>query len=76
MQMKYTALSIILALAAEDMYDASGYILQKDANIPIQNGMTPVVGSWIIGNEPCGISIREDVGFTRNTSVFVPHIFI
>ena len=61
---------------ADDMYDASGYILQKDANIPVQDGMTPVVGSWVIGDEPCGISIREDVGFTRNTSVFVPHIFI
>lgn len=61
---------------ADEMYDASGYILQKDANIPVQDGMTPVVGSWVIGDEPCGISIREDVGFTRNTSVFVPHIFI
>lgn len=61
---------------ADDMYDASGYILQKDASILVQDGMTPVIGSWVIGDEPCGISIREDVGFTRNTSVFVPHIFI
>lgn len=61
---------------SDPMYDASGYILQKDAMIRTQDGMTPVIGSWVIGDEPCGISIREDVGFTRNTSVFVPHIFI
>ena len=61
---------------SDPMYDASGYILQKDAMIKTQDGMTPVIGSWVIGDEPCGISIREDVGFTKNTSTFVPHIFI
>ena len=63
-------------LYAEDMYAASGYVFQKDAQMPVYDGMTPVIGSWVIGDEPCGISIREDKGFTRNTSVFVPHIFI
>ena len=63
-------------LYAEDMYATSGYVFQKDAQMPVYDGMTPVIGSWVIGDEPCGISIREDKGFTRNTSVFVPHIFI
>ena len=58
------------------MYDSSGYILQKDAMIKTQDGVTPIIGSWVIGDKPCGISIREDEGFTKNTSTFVPHIFV
>lgn len=63
-------------LYSDSLYDSSGYIIQADAEIPIQDGFTPVIGSWVVGEEPCGINIREDVGFTRNTSRFVPHIFI
>lgn len=61
---------------SDALYDSSGYILQKDAKIQLQDGYTPVIGSWVVGNEPCGINIREDIGFTRNTSAFVPHIFV
>lgn len=63
-------------LYSDSLYDSSGYIIQADAEIPIQDGFTPVIGSWVVGEEPCGINIREDKGFTRNTSRFVPHIFI
>lgn len=63
-------------LYADNLYDSTGYIFQKDAQIKLQDSYTPIVGSWIVGDEPCGINIREDIGFTRNTSAFVPHIFI
>lgn len=63
-------------LYSDSLYDSSGYIIQADAEIPIQDGFTPVIGSWVVGEEPCGINVREDKGFTRNTSRFVPHIFI
>lgn len=34
-----------------------------------------IVGSWLVGNEPAGIGLREDRGrITRNTSRFLPHI--
>ena len=62
-------------LYADNLYDSTGYIFQKDAQIPLHDGYTPVIGSWVVGNEPCGINIREDIGFTRNTSAFVSHIF-
>lgn len=62
-------------LYADNLYDSTGYILQKDAQIKLQDGYTPIVGSWVVGDEPCGINIREDIGFTRNTSAFVSHIF-
>ncbi|CAN5387231.1 glutathionylspermidine synthase family protein [soil metagenome] len=33
-----------------------------------------IVGSWLVGNEPAGIGLREDRGrITRNTSRFLPH---
>ena len=36
----------------------------------------PVIGSWIVGDEPAGMGIREDVNpVTRNTSRFIPHYF-
>jgi glutathionylspermidine synthase len=34
-----------------------------------------IVGSWVVGNEPAGIGLREDRGrITRNTSRFLPHV--
>jgi glutathionylspermidine synthase len=36
-----------------------------------------VIGSWVVGGEACGMGIREDSGLvTRNTSRFVPHLFV
>ena len=33
-----------------------------------------IVGSWVVGNEPAGIGLREDrARITRNTSRFLPH---
>lgn len=35
-----------------------------------------LIGSWVIGDTPAGIGVREDDGpITRNTSRFVPHCF-
>jgi glutathionylspermidine synthase len=35
-----------------------------------------VIGSWIVGEEPAGIGMREDsTPITKNTSRFVPHHF-
>jgi glutathionylspermidine synthase len=39
-------------------------------------GRYPVIGAWIVGDEPAGIGIREDdTPITRNTSRFIPHYF-
>ena len=36
----------------------------------------PVIGSWIVGDQPAGIGIREDDSpITKNSSRFVPHYF-
>jgi glutathionylspermidine synthase len=57
-------------------YGAEGYIYQGLAKLPEFGGRYPVIGSWIVGDEPAGIGIREDDGpITRNASRFVPHYF-
>ena len=57
-------------------YGAEGHVYQAYAPLPEFEGNYPVVGSWIVGNEPAGMGIREDsTPVTRNTSRFVPHYF-
>ena len=58
-------------------YDAYGYIYQEYAPLPDFEKKHPVVGSWIIGDEPAGIGIREDnTIISGNGSHFVPHYFV
>jgi len=36
-----------------------------------------LIGSWVIGDQPAGIGIREDSSLiTRDTARFVPHIIV
>ncbi|MEN3353143.1 MAG: hypothetical protein V7640_1301, partial [Betaproteobacteria bacterium] len=57
-------------------YGAEGYIYQAYAPLPEFDGRYPVLGSWVVGDLPAGMGIREDVTpITRNTSRFVPHYF-
>jgi glutathionylspermidine synthase len=54
--------------------DASVY--QQCALLPAFDGWHPVIGSWIIGDEPAGIGIRESQSLiTDDQSYFVPHYF-
>ncbi|MDP3403310.1 MAG: glutathionylspermidine synthase family protein [Brevundimonas sp.] len=49
-------------------------ILQAVHAPPVFGGRHAIIGSWVVGDEPAGLSVREDVGrITRNTSSFVPH---
>jgi glutathionylspermidine synthase len=57
-------------------YGAEGFVYQGLAKLPDFGGRYPVIGSWIIGDAPAGIGIREDDSpITRNSSRFVPHYF-
>jgi glutathionylspermidine synthase len=56
-------------------YRNHGFIVQQLANMPVFDGNYPVIGTWVIGDMPGGIGIREDIArITRNTSRFVPHV--
>jgi glutathionylspermidine synthase len=59
------------------LYGNNGFILQQLARMPACDGHYPVLGSWVIGEAPGGIGIREDVSpITKNTSRFVPHAIL
>lgn len=67
-------------MTSEGEYGEEGHIIQKDhpltnfgtAEVPVY----PVIGAWVVGDEPCGMGIREDNSrITKNTSKFLPHIF-
>jgi glutathionylspermidine synthase len=58
-------------------YGAEGFIWQAYHELPAFEGNYTVIGSWVVGDEPAGIGIREDASpITRNTSRFVPHYFV
>lgn len=57
-------------------YGAEGYVYQSFAPLANVDGNYAVIGSWIVGDEPAGIGLREDDSpITKNTSRFVPHYF-
>ena len=52
------------------------FIYQALASLPQFGLRFPVVGCWIVGDEPAGLGIREDDSpITTNASRFVPHFF-
>ncbi|HUL96510.1 MAG TPA: glutathionylspermidine synthase family protein [Usitatibacter sp.] len=64
------------AIDAPGEYGEEGFIWQAYHELPEFDGNYAVIGSWIVGEEPAGIGIREDASpITRNSSRFVPHYF-
>ena len=61
----------------EGHYGKEGFIFQELFELPDFEGKYPVIGSWIIGQEPAGMGIREaNTLITNNTSRFVPHLIV
>ncbi|MBS0584161.1 MAG: glutathionylspermidine synthase family protein, partial [Proteobacteria bacterium] len=61
--------------ASEGPYDDAPTIRQAVHPLPRFAGGYPLVGSWVVGDRPSGIGIREDATLiTRDTARFVPHI--
>jgi len=56
-------------------YGEEGFIYQALANLHHEETGYTIIGSWIIGQESCGITFRESDQFiTTDKSRFVPHI--
>lgn len=56
-------------------YGDEGLIFQKRAELAESDNNFAIFGSWIIGGEPAGMSVREsNTMITDNLSRFVPHI--
>lgn len=61
--------------ATEGEYGEEGFVYQELANLHREDTGFSIIGSWIIGQESCGISFREsDMPITTDRSRFVPHI--
>ena len=56
-------------------YGEEGFIYQELAQLHHEETGYSIIGSWIIGQESCGITVREsDQIITTDKSRFVPHI--
>jgi glutathionylspermidine synthase len=64
-------------IEAPGEYGAEGFIYQAYHALPQFGDAHTVIGSWVVGDDPAGIGIREDASpITRNTSRFLPHHFV
>lgn len=64
-------------LLIDGPYNDSGYIVQDYLPLPRFGDDYTLIGSWIIGDQPAGIGIREDKSIvTKDTSRFLPHIIL
>lgn len=57
-------------------YGKEGFVYQQLYLPPEIDNRYPIIGSWIVGDKPSGICVREDNSkITTNMSNFVPHYF-
>lgn len=55
-------------------YGAEGHVRQALAELPGFDGRRALVGSWIVGDAPAGLCLREAGGLiTTDRARFVPH---
>jgi glutathionylspermidine synthase len=65
------------ALDAGGDYGDEGFVWQAYHPLPVFGASHAVIGSWIVGDAPAGIGLREDdSAITRDSSRFVPHYFV
>ncbi|WP_203230610.1 glutathionylspermidine synthase family protein [Agromyces humi] len=58
-------------------YGEEGFVFQERATLGQVDGKTVIVGSWVVGETPAGIDIRETSGpITGDLAEFVPHYII
>jgi glutathionylspermidine synthase len=59
----------------DGFYGEEGYVYQELFELPEFDGNYTLIGSWVIGQEAAGMSIREnETLITGNVSRFVPHL--
>lgn len=62
-------------LEAPGPYSDFPYVRQAYHALPRFGDNYALIGSWVIGDQPAGMGIREDTSLiTRDTARFVPHI--
>ncbi|HET6970548.1 MAG TPA: glutathionylspermidine synthase family protein [Phenylobacterium sp.] len=65
------------AAVLDQGYGEEGHIRQALHPLTRFEGNYPIVGAWIVGDEPVGVGIREDRSrVTKNLSRYVPHVIL
>ncbi|MGQ7248812.1 glutathionylspermidine synthase family protein [Halomonas sp. V046] len=63
--------------ASSGPYGEEGFIYQAYCPLPRFGDNHTLVGSWLIDDQPAGISIREDTSvITQDLSRYVPHVIL
>ena len=63
--------------SADGPYGIEGSIIQEYVELPVFDGSHVVLGSWIVNDTACGLSVREDHSrITQDLSRFYPHAII
>ncbi|MEM9300770.1 MAG: glutathionylspermidine synthase family protein [Pseudomonadota bacterium] len=58
-------------------YGEEGFVVQALHALPTFKGRHTLVGSWLIDDEPAGLSIREDdSAITQDLSRYLPHVIL
>jgi glutathionylspermidine synthase len=61
--------------ATSGPYVERGFVYQTYTDLGTYDDVHPVIGSWLVGDVPAGIGIRETPSrITNNTARFVPHL--
>ena len=61
----------------DDGYGAEGFVRQTPVALPWFEGGYPVLGSWVVADEPAGMGIRQDLSpITTDRARFVPHVIL
>jgi glutathionylspermidine synthase len=64
-------------LSTSGPYGEEGFIYQAYAPLPKFGNSYTLIGSWLVGNQAAGISIREDESMiTQDLSRYLPHIIL
>lgn len=59
----------------EGPYGGGPHVRQALAELPVFAGQHALVGSWIVGEEPAGLCVREEARrITTDRARFVPHV--
>ena len=62
---------------ADGPYGEEGFIYQAYVDMPKYNDSYMLIGSWLVDDQPAGMSIREDQSrITQDLSRFLPHIIL
>jgi glutathionylspermidine synthase len=66
-----------ISLSSAGPYGEEGFIYQAHTTLPKFAESYTLIGSWLVGDEAAGISVREDSSpITQDLSRYMPHIIL